>query len=110
MTYLDVLELDRHGLSGVKLQSENPFPLRFRMVIRQVHRGHAIDLMNLPIANRNDSQLVPFGIDKLLALVANFTDDLRLAVCCNHDPLKTLGHDPSPLLGIEHSEELWLRV
>ena len=110
MTQPDVLELDRHRRSGVKLQSEDPFPLCFRMIVSQVHRGHAIDLMNLPIANRDDGQLVPFAIDKLLVLVADFTNDLWPAVRSNHDPLETLGNNPSPFLCVEHSEELWLRV
>ena len=80
------------------------------MIVRQVHRGDAVDLMNLPIADRDDGQLVPLVIDKLLILVANLADHLRLSVSSDDDPLETLGNNPSPLLGVEHSEELRLRM
>ena len=76
------------------------------MVVGEVHRCDTVDLMDLPVADGDDGQLIPVGIDEFLARVAHAANHLRRAVFADDHPLKTLGNNPPPLFGVEHAEIL----
>ena len=80
------------------------------MIVSQIHGCDAVDLMDLAIADGDDCQFVPFGVNELLISVTYFTNDLRLTIFTEDDSLKELRHDATPFLGIEHPKEFRLAV
>ena len=80
------------------------------MVVRQVHRRHAIDLMNLAVSYRNNGQLIPILIHKFLGFVTHLANDLGLSVWTDHHFLKPLGNNAPPFLGVEHPKVFGFRV
>ncbi|CAD71723.1 hypothetical protein RB733 [Rhodopirellula baltica SH 1] len=106
LSKLNVFELTSHRRSGVQLQRQDPTAASFRMVVGQVHRGDAVDLVNLPVTHRDDGQLVPFPIDQLLRAVAHFADHLGFAIRTDFDLLESLRDDTTPFLCVEHPKEV----
>ena len=94
----------------MELQSKNPRSFGLRMIVDQLHRGDAVNLVDLPISHRDDRQLIPVSIDELLIFVADFTNHLGVAIGIHNHPLKAFCNNPSPLFRIEHSEELRLTM
>ena len=94
----------------MKLKSQQAFSFGLRMVVRQVHGRHAIDLMNLAVSDRNNGQLIPLLIHKFLGFVTHLTHDLGLSVWTDHHFLKSLGDNAPPFLGVQHPKVFGFRV
>ena len=107
---MHVLEFHGHRRACVKLQGKDAFAFGIGMIICQVHGRNTVDLMNLPIPDRNDGQFIPLVVSQLLFFVANFAHHLWLAVGSDDNLLKSFGYNATPLLGIQHAKELRLGV